>query len=86
MKIFQRAGCGCVIIPIDEELSITVNYCGESNGVNFSNPNTSVMPDNRRKAVWLTDSEHEEIFNEINRLIHQGRRFEALTQALGIKP
>jgi hypothetical protein len=85
MKIFQRAGCGCIIIPVDVTREITVDYCGESQGVHFSTPGNQILPDNRTKAVWLTEEEHLQIFAQINQLIVAGRKFEDVTRALGIK-
>lgn len=86
MKIFQRAGCGCIIIPVTENSEITVDYCGgEDRGLHFNSPTNSILPENRTKAVWLTESQHTELFGEINRLLALGRKFETLTQTLGIK-
>jgi hypothetical protein len=85
MKIFQRAGCGCVIIPIDTTREITVDYCGESYGIYFSAPANQILPENRTKAVWLTEEEHLEILRQINELIVAGRKFQDVTRALGIK-
>lgn len=84
MKVFQRAGCGCIIIPVDEKSEIVVVYCGESDGLHFRGPEDAVLPENRVKAVWLNGSEHEEMFKQINRLLHLGRKFEILQQTIGI--
>ena len=87
MKLFRKAGCGCIYIEVgegQEGTQIVVEDCGGSDGSVwpfFSGPSNRIMPRNLG-GEFISEEEHRRILNRINELLIAGDKFEMIQRLL----
>lgn len=85
-RLFRQAGCGCIYIDLGNRETLTVEYCGRENHdpQYWFGQRDWILPANLSEE-FLSASQHEHIFDEINRLMMLGRQFEKVKSLLGIE-
>ncbi len=78
--MFVRYSCGCVGLRIQGQRDITIKGCEGGEPPCFSN----VRPLSDKTATPLSDTERDELINEIGRLLADGDRYRQLRQLLAI--
>lgn len=87
MKLFRKAGCGCIYIEVGNGWSgtqIVVESCaGSDNSVSpfFAGPNEYIRAENL-SGEFISEDEHRRILNRINELLIAGDKFETIQRLL----
>lgn len=86
-QFLKQFGCGCVGIDLPSGQQIIFEKCyGDSDdpALHISGPEDRIKPENL-PGKQITEEAQERIFDEINRLMDLGRKFELIQHTLGIE-
>lgn len=90
MKVFKKAGCGCLYLDANnatgEVLQIVVEpCCSDPDDVDFyfAGPCNRILPE-KMTDDYVSYEEHMRVFNRINQLLLAGNKFETVQRLLGI--
>lgn len=87
MRIFMRAGCGCIFLESDTDKYVIVESCdGDSDHPWFRNEmnkdDSYIRPENLKTAKYLTEENQREMLDEMNKLMSDGFKFRNLKKIL----
>jgi hypothetical protein len=87
LQLLKRFGCGCIGISLDDGKQIIFKACyGDDDhpALHINGPAELMKPESL-PGKFITEENQEAIFDEINRLMTLGRRFEIIQRVLGIE-
>jgi len=86
MSLLKRFGCGCVGVQVGNAQIIFERCFGDDEypALEIRSSGDYIKPEHF-PGKNITNEEQERVFDEINRLMNLGRRFETLQRILGLE-